>query len=149
MGCFFNLHRKTKIKRGGDSVKELNRSNKSDRKPTNRGIEALETLPTPRSIPELYKEKEHTLRVFTFEELKIATNGFSRLLRIGEGGFGSVYKGQIRLEGDQGEEIIVAIKRLKSNSSQVDPNTGVSMYESDDIIKYLVQNYGVDSSQFI
>ncbi|KAA0051230.1 uncharacterized protein E6C27_scaffold1250G00380 [Cucumis melo var. makuwa] len=25
---------------------------------------------------------------------------------------------------------------------QVDPNTGVSMYESDDIIKYLVQNYG-------
>ncbi|KAL4028988.1 hypothetical protein IC575_012207 [Cucumis melo] len=119
VGCFFNLHRKTKIKRGGDSVKELNRSNKSDRKPTNRGIEALETLPTPRSIPELYKEKEHTLRVFTFEELKIATNGFIRLLRIGEGGFGSVYKGQIRLEGDQGEEIIVAIKRLKSNSSQV------------------------------
>ncbi|XP_050946577.1 probable serine/threonine-protein kinase PBL19 [Cucumis melo] len=118
MGCFFNLHRKTKIKRGGDSVKELNRSNKADRKPTNRGIEALETLPTPRSIPELYKEKEHTLRVFTFEELKIATNGFSRLLRIGEGGFGSVYRGQIRLEGDQGEEIIVAIKRLKSNSSQ-------------------------------
>ena len=100
-------------------MKELNRSNKSDRKPTNRGIEALETLPTPRSIPELYKEKEHTLRVFTFEELKIATNGFSRLLRIGEGGFGSVYRGQIRLEGDQGEEIIVAIKRLKSNSSQV------------------------------
>lgn len=26
---------------------------------------------------------------------------------------------------------------------QVDPNTGVSMYESDDIIKYLVQKYGV------
>ncbi|KAA0067934.1 Glutaredoxin active site-containing protein [Cucumis melo var. makuwa] len=31
----------------------------------------------------------------------------------------------------------------------VDPNTGVSMYELDDIIKYLVQNYGVDSSQLI
>lgn len=26
---------------------------------------------------------------------------------------------------------------------QVDPNTGVSMYESDDIIKYLVGKYGV------
>ncbi|PWA80450.1 hypothetical protein CTI12_AA196700 [Artemisia annua] len=25
---------------------------------------------------------------------------------------------------------------------KVDPNTGVSMYESDDIIKYLVQKYG-------
>lgn len=28
---------------------------------------------------------------------------------------------------------------------QVDPNTGVSMYESDDIIKYLVGKYGVCS----
>jgi hypothetical protein len=28
---------------------------------------------------------------------------------------------------------------------QVDPNTGVAMYESDDIIKYLVGKYGVCS----
>lgn len=28
---------------------------------------------------------------------------------------------------------------------QVDPNTGVSMYESDDIIKYLVEKYGQNS----
>lgn len=120
MGCFFNFKRKTKIKRGvGESNKELSQRNKSDRKTTNRGIEALETLPLPRSIPELYKEKEHTLRVFTLEELKKATNGFNRTLRIGEGGFGSVYKGKLRLEGDRGDEIIVAIKRLKPNSSQV------------------------------
>lgn len=26
---------------------------------------------------------------------------------------------------------------------QVDPNTGVAMYESDDIIKYLVGKYGI------
>lgn len=114
MGCFFNFNRKKKIKRGAGSAKELNHRNKSDRV-----IEALETLPTPRSIPELYKEKEHSLRAFTLEELKIATNGFSRSLRIGEGGFGSVYKGKLRLDGDQGEEIIVAIKRLKPDSSQV------------------------------
>lgn len=25
---------------------------------------------------------------------------------------------------------------------QVDPNTGVAMYESDDIVKYLVNKYG-------
>ncbi|XP_022931778.1 probable serine/threonine-protein kinase PBL19 [Cucurbita moschata] len=118
MGCFFNLHRKTKIKRGEGSAKELNQRKKSDGKTSNRGVEALETLATPRSIPELYKEKEHNLRAFTLEELKIATNGFSRSLRIGEGGFGSVYKGKIRLEGEQGEEVIVAIKRLKPNSTQ-------------------------------
>lgn len=120
MGCCFNFNRKARIRR---SDKELNGRSNSDRKTTNRGIEALETLPTPRSLPELYKEKEHTLRAFTLEELKKATNGFSRSLRIGEGGFGSVYKGKIRLEGDQGEEVIVAIKRLKPNSTQVTANS--------------------------
>lgn len=31
---------------------------------------------------------------------------------------------------------------INCHSLQVDPNTGVSMYESDEIIKYLVQKYG-------
>jgi glutathione S-transferase len=29
---------------------------------------------------------------------------------------------------------------------QVDPNTGVTMYESDEIIKYLADKYGEDST---
>lgn len=32
---------------------------------------------------------------------------------------------------------------------QVDPNTGVAMYESDDIIKYLVDKYGTFPTQTI
>ncbi|KAM7464157.1 hypothetical protein LguiA_032278 [Lonicera macranthoides] len=35
-------------------------------------------------------------RVFTYNELKAASNGFHSKNKIGEGGFGSVYKGQLR-----------------------------------------------------
>ncbi|EYU42325.1 hypothetical protein MIMGU_mgv1a012689mg [Erythranthe guttata] len=62
---------------------------------------------SPRSIPELYEEKAHNLRVFTFSELRQATNNFSRLLKIGEGGFGCVYKGAIApVGGKKGDSVI-------------------------------------------
>jgi hypothetical protein len=67
----------------------------------------------------LYKEKEQNLRVFTYEELREATNGFNRLLKIGEGGFGSVYKGKIRPPDGQGDPTVVAIKKLNTKGMQV------------------------------
>ncbi|KAL6842354.1 hypothetical protein ACP4OV_027781 [Aristida adscensionis] len=50
------------------------------------------------------------LRVFTFQELRAATRGFSRSLMLGEGGFGCVYRGAIR--GAAGGVVDVAIKQL-------------------------------------
>ncbi|CAA6669764.1 unnamed protein product [Spirodela intermedia] len=47
---------------------------------------------SPRSISDLYEEKAGALRVFDLSELRGATNDFSRLLKIGQGGFGAVYK---------------------------------------------------------
>ncbi|KAH7850420.1 hypothetical protein Vadar_032625 [Vaccinium darrowii] len=47
-----------------------------------------------------------------------ATNGFSRLLKIGEGGFGSVYKGSISPADGNGDPIVVAIKMLNRNGFQ-------------------------------
>ncbi|XP_059450748.1 LOW QUALITY PROTEIN: receptor-like protein kinase FERONIA [Corylus avellana] len=52
-------------------------------------------------------------RKFSFAEIKAATNDFDKVLIIGVGGFGNVYKGYI----DDGT-ISVAIKRLKSSSQQ-------------------------------
>ncbi|XP_019446025.1 PREDICTED: probable serine/threonine-protein kinase PBL19 isoform X2 [Lupinus angustifolius] len=51
-------------------------------------------------------------------ELRDATNGFNRMLKIGEGGFGSVYKGSIRPLNGQGDPIVVAIKRLNTRGFQ-------------------------------
>ncbi|KAK3410940.1 hypothetical protein EUGRSUZ_J02965 [Eucalyptus grandis] len=51
-------------------------------------------------------------RTFTYEELKIATDGFSNLNLLGEGGFGYVHKGVL----SSGK--VVAIKQLKTGSRQ-------------------------------
>lgn len=49
---------------------------------------------------------------FTYKELRIATNDFSLINKIGEGGFGSVYKGRLK----HGK--IAAIKVLSADSKQ-------------------------------
>lgn len=76
------------------------------------------SVASPRSILEMYKEREHNLRVFSFSELRKATDNFNRLLKIGEGGFGTVYKGKIRPESGLGEPYVVAIKKLNKHGLQ-------------------------------
>ena len=44
---------------------------------------------------------------------------FSSLLKIGEGGFGSVFKGSIKPVDGNGNSVLVAIKRLNKNALQV------------------------------
>ncbi|KAM7257414.1 hypothetical protein ACFE04_013155 [Oxalis oulophora] len=76
------------------------------------------------SLPELYEEKARNLRVFTYPELRHATYDFNRMLKLGEGGFGSVFKGSIKpLDGTSSESISVAIKKLNSDSLQIANST--------------------------
>ncbi|XP_050209996.1 serine/threonine-protein kinase PCRK1-like [Mercurialis annua] len=63
-------------------------------------------------------QRQSNLRVFTFSELKTATKNFSRSLMIGEGGFGSVYRGVIRTTEDPSKRIDVAVKQLGKRGLQ-------------------------------
>ncbi|KAK2638582.1 hypothetical protein Ddye_026377 [Dipteronia dyeriana] len=54
----------------------------------------------------------HNTKLYTYKELRIATDDFSPINKIGEGGFGSVYKG--RLKGGR----LAAIKVLSAESRQ-------------------------------
>ncbi|KDP20447.1 hypothetical protein JCGZ_05292 [Jatropha curcas] len=70
----------------------------------------------------LSQRRANDLRVFTFAELKSATRGFSRALLIGEGGFGCVYRGVVRVPDDEIEghdlKMDVAIKQLNRHGFQ-------------------------------
>ncbi|XP_041002127.1 G-type lectin S-receptor-like serine/threonine-protein kinase CES101 isoform X2 [Juglans microcarpa x Juglans regia] len=59
------------------------------------------------------RKKGSVLQFFSFENISTATSNFATTCKLGEGGFGPVYKG-ILPDGDQE----VAIKRLSRNSGQ-------------------------------
>ncbi|TKW26045.1 hypothetical protein SEVIR_3G160200v4 [Setaria viridis] len=70
---------------------------------------------TPRSrgsTSDMESGSVHSLQThhFTYEELEEATNSFSGAMEIGDGGFGTVYKGHLR------DGRVVAVKRLYNNS---------------------------------
>ncbi|KAM3412425.1 hypothetical protein ACQJBY_003869 [Aegilops geniculata] len=70
---------------------------------------------TPRSRggSDLESGGVHNLQThhFAYEELEEATGGFSDTRELGDGGFGTVYKGQLR------DGRVVAVKRLYNNSN--------------------------------
>ncbi|CAN1846811.1 Serine/threonine-protein kinase PCRK1 [Linum perenne] len=72
----------------------------------------------------LSQRRANDLHVFSFAELKSATKGFSRSLLIGEGGFGCVYRGVVRVPNCDGdgysEPLDVAIKQLNRHGFQVE-----------------------------
>lgn len=116
MNCFYHFKDriKSRVQRSAPILKNPKKSNVSEQS------ECISQSSRPARIPELYEERAHNLRVFRFSELKQATNNFSRLLKIGEGGFGCVYKGSIKpVDGLNGDPLIVAIKKLDRDGSQV------------------------------
>jgi hypothetical protein len=56
-------------------------------------------------------------RRYLYHELAAATDNFAEANKLGEGGFGSVYKGRL-LSDEHNGQLLVAIKRLSSSSCQ-------------------------------
>lgn len=127
MNCFF-------LKNKSKSDAELPKRRKKKNQVGNNGASKSSTsspLPSPRSIKELYKENEHNFRIFTLQELVDATHGFNRMLKIGEGGFGKVYRGTIKPDPEDGADpILVAIKKLNTRGLQVYIHTHTPCFTS-------------------
>ncbi|GFP91031.1 probable receptor-like protein kinase at5g47070 [Phtheirospermum japonicum] len=117
MKCFSYFKEKSS-NRVPKSAPILKNQSQSDISEAERVTKSSCSANSPRSIPELYEEKAQNLRVFTFSELRHATNNFSRLLKIGEGGFGCVYKGTIKPVGEKGDPFLVAVKKLNRDGYQ-------------------------------
>ncbi|XP_047957588.1 PTI1-like tyrosine-protein kinase At3g15890 [Salvia hispanica] len=66
-------------------------------------------------------KKETAWRIFSLKELQLATNNFNYDNKLGEGGFGSVYWGQL-WDGSQ-----IAVKRLKSWSNKAEVEFSVEV----------------------
>ncbi|KAI3447578.1 hypothetical protein Pfo_004243 [Paulownia fortunei] len=90
------------------SGSEFNSQDGSDTKAESRGRSQFPNL----------SERPSNLKVFTFLELKQATKNFSGTAKLGEGGFGCVFKGVIKSSEDQAKKIDVAIKQLGRRGQQ-------------------------------
>lgn len=125
MGCFFYLRERNKKKQRARSSPSPAVDNKMDQlaQRANKSCSSIVAV-SPRSIPELYEERAHELRSFRLAELRSATSNFSRELKIGEGGFGSVYKGFLKScqnrsgLGNGNGNVVVALKKLNPNGMQ-------------------------------
>lgn len=110
MGCFCFLIKKLLNKQKAIPVSESTSCHTTN--------SASDSVSSFRSTPYIFEDKSNNLRVFEYKELRNATNDFNRLLKIGEGGFGSVYKGLINSQNSRGDRTTVAVKKLDQNGLQ-------------------------------
>ncbi|CAI9097990.1 OLC1v1034529C3 [Oldenlandia corymbosa var. corymbosa] len=93
------------VRRSGS---ELNSQTASDASSESRGRNQFPIL----------SDKPSNLTVFTFADVKSATKNFTRSAKLGEGGFGCVYKGVIKSLEEPGEKVDVAVKQLGKRGLQ-------------------------------
>ncbi|GKV51472.1 hypothetical protein SLEP1_g58125 [Rubroshorea leprosula] len=86
-------------------------------------LEGSELPSLPFEKPKRYKKERKDLHAFSFESIASATNYFSTANKLGQGGFGPVYKGILH----DGRE--VAVKRLSTSSGQ-----GVTEFKNEAIL---------------
>uniref|UniRef100_A0A2P2IUA3 Uncharacterized protein MANES_15G092500 n=1 Tax=Rhizophora mucronata TaxID=61149 RepID=A0A2P2IUA3_RHIMU len=91
----------------------------------------------PQSIQATEVDGALTIRnvnFYSYKDLRLATNNFSPDNKIGEGGFGSVYKGRLK------DDTVVAIKVLSAHSSQgvrefLNEIKTIAVIEHDNLVK--------------
>ena len=92
----------------------------NDLSSTGSKVLSVSVPPTPRSEGEILQSTN--LKSFSFSDLKMATRNFRPDSVVGEGGFGSVFKGWIDEQSfsaaKPGTGIVIAVKRLNQDGFQ-------------------------------
>lgn len=95
-------------------------SDGNDMSSTGSKVSSLSVPPTPRSEGEILRSPN--LKSFSFSDLKTATRNFRPDSVLGEGGFGSVFKGWIDEHSfaatKPGTGMVIAVKRLNQDGFQ-------------------------------
>ncbi|KAL8168042.1 hypothetical protein V2J09_009541 [Rumex salicifolius] len=92
--------------------------NKSGSELNSQNVSDTSTESSTRNAFPNMSERSSNLRVFTYQELKSATKSFNRSGRLGEGGFGCVFKGEIKSLEDPTVKQDVAVKQLGKRGLQ-------------------------------
>lgn len=104
----------------------------NDASSTSSKVSTVSVPQTPRSEGEILQSSN--LKSFTLAELKMATRNFRPDSVLGEGGFGSVYKGWIdehsQAATKPGTGIVIAVKRLNQDGFQGHKEWLVSQFTS-------------------
>lgn len=94
-----------------DSLSTETRPSASDIIISSTNVSDLSTDSAAAAFSSCISLKSNTnLKVFTVSDLKLITRNFSRSAKLGEGGFGCVYKGVIKSGDDK--KVDVAVKQL-------------------------------------
>ncbi|KAL0896742.1 hypothetical protein Bca101_080703 [Brassica carinata] len=105
--CDDSIQSSSSIARGGSGGSEFNSQTSTT---TNTSITS--------SLHVLSETHSNNLKAFPLDDLKTATNNFSRSLMIGEGGFGGVFRGVIQSPEDSRKKIEIAVKQLSRRGLQ-------------------------------
>ncbi|KAF4382193.1 hypothetical protein CsatB_016962 [Cannabis sativa] len=99
------------------------------------------------------EENNENFRLFTYNELRLATNGFSSSNKIGVGGFGTVYKGRLRDESLVGVKVLsIEIESMRGEREFIAELAALSDIKHDNLVglrgccvdgatRYLVYDY--------
>lgn len=114
-----NFYRCCPLSCAGGSSKYVS-TDGNEQNSTSSKVSVASVPPTPRSEGDILQSPN--LKNFTFSELKMATRNFRPDSVLGEGGFGSVFKGWIDEQSfaaaRPGTGMVIAVKRLNLESFQ-------------------------------